>query len=187
VSETVLADYMPESNESYRLARSLGYEVALKSHAIADAMTIVIFAFVGFVVTGVLMGLKFDRVALQRDDLIFLTLIPIFVIGFLLWRLFRIWCMAPSMSEAAPGRFCMSENGESLIIEVGLSRIVTPFDRIHYYLERSEYFVFQLGQFTTAIIIPKRAFCECAIDQFRQILLDHGVKANWWTCGKLLG
>jgi hypothetical protein len=187
MSETLLADYMPETNEGYKMAKSLSYEVVLKSGVFSDTITIILFALLGFVGTGLLMGLDFDKLAFYNVASIVLILLPASVIGFLLWRLFRIWCMAPSMSEPPPEQCRISKSDDSLIVEVGASRLVASFDRVHYYLERDEYIAFQLGQFSTAMVVPKRAFCKNTIDQFRQILAENGVKANWWTLRKLLG
>jgi YcxB-like protein len=188
VSETLLADYLPEAQESCKTARSLGYEIALKSDVLRDTVTIVIFAVIGFAATATLMALKFDKLGFRQVDPIVIIILPVFVSGFLLWRLFRIWCIAPSLNECAPEQCKISLNDDKLIVESGQSRVVVPLERLHYYLERRDYFVFQLGQQSAAMIIPQRAFLsEDTIDQFRQILAVHGVQADWWTCRKLLG
>jgi hypothetical protein len=187
MSDMLLVDYMPEPNETYKMARSLGYEIALKSGAFIDAITISAFSVVGFLVSIAFLGLELEKSRLQHVYPVFLILLPATVIGFLLWHLFRVWCLAPSMDDPKPEQFRISHSDNSLILETGPSRVVVSLERLNFYIERNEYFAFQTDKYSVGIIIPKRAFCENAIDRFRQILTENGVRAGWLTYRRLLG
>ncbi len=187
MTETLLVDYLPDSHESYRMARSLAYRITWKSGVLIDAITMMVFGVIGFATTLILQGYSLERLTFRNLDPMLLLLIPIFLTGLLLWRLFRIWCFAPSMNEPQPEPFRLLKSDDSFVIESGSSRVVTPLELLHLHLEQSEFFVIQFSRNSTGIIIPKRGFSGNGVEMFRQILAENGYRANWWNSRKLLG
>jgi hypothetical protein len=187
VSNILLAGYVPDPKESHKMARSLGYRIAIQSDPIRDSFTMTFYGIIGFAITAAVFGFDLNMSKLRHLDPRLLLLVPVFVGAFTLWRLFSIWSLAPALNAPKPEQCCIYKNDDSLIYESGRSHIVADFSNLGYYYEHADFFAFQLSQDSIALIVPKRAFLDEGLLQFREILANYGTPTNWWTTRNLLG
>jgi hypothetical protein len=182
---SVIAQYIPDRQATYRFARILGCHAILSVSVLQQLAVYLGFSLIATISTSFLMGKPLSAIFLWPLLIILLKVGFVFCLGMLSWRLFRIWHMKPDKSDDAPTELVISKikNGIHLASNNGTANI--SFEKISYYFQHNEFIAFKQKYVTTMVIEVKYLNAK---DQDWLIgnLARNAKPINFWNAYKML-
>lgn len=182
---SLIAQYTPDQKDTYGFVRTLAYRAKLSAGLIIDAAQYFLFALVGASLVTLIMGTN-PKLFLDWEvaRVMGLTLSLVFI-GLLLWQLFRVWSLAPTLDEPENTEIKISkiENGlhfSSQDFDVNLS-----FDKIILYFV-DDHFIAIKQRYGSAIIIDIRIMSADNVSWLKEKLAETATETSFWNAYKML-
>lgn len=181
----MIAQYTPEHKDTYQYARTLAYRARPSAGLLIDAGQLFFFGLIGVGLVAVIMGvnpeLYFDWEAAR---VLGLALLLGFV-GLLLWLLFSIWSLAPSMDEPESSKIKISKTENGLHFSSYDFEVSLPFDKIILYFV-NDHFIAIKQRYCTPITIDIRTMAADDVLWVREKLEETADAMSFWNAYKML-
>jgi hypothetical protein len=182
---SLIAQYIPDSLGTYRIARYLGYRAIFSASLFQGFAMCLIVSILSAIATSIILGSPLTTIL--RWDFIRLLLIVIGLLWpFLIaWRLFNIWRTKPEKDEDAQTEIAISklEDGIHFASKNGTANIF--FEKIIYYFQNDE-FIGLKQRYATVILLESKYLNESDHDWLIENLARIAKPMTFWNADKML-